>query len=413
MKKFIYANQVILIGLLLLTRIVYASPNVSIAFVLDESGSISYSNFQLEKKGFRGALASLPADGTVELSVIGFASNAETIVARALLTSTTFKGIDDALENNPKSGGGTAMDLAITTAATALQASSAPAKVICLATDGQPNDESSTIIAANNAKNSGIILAPIGIGLESGGKTFLDSIASNPPVPNPADFTEFATVVRNVCAGAAQIAAGVTLTPAAVNFGSFTQESLPSVKERREFTLENKSTQTLTITSIAVTGQDSRAFVITELAGKPFDAKQLPFTLNPRSSRAISVVLAPNNLLPSDNSYDASLTVASTDETGANRETTSLLTGSIDTVGLKVDVIDANGLITEVTNTSNLTKAGFDLIESDINALGDPGNARRVGFVADGNARILLRVQTTAQKEIEFSIPNHIDATLA
>jgi pimeloyl-ACP methyl ester carboxylesterase len=219
-------------------------------------------------------------------------------------------------------------------------------------------------------------------------------------------------VVRNVCVGATQTAAGITLTPAAINFGSFTQESLPGINERRELILENKSTQTLTITNIALTGQDSGAFRITELAGKPFDATLLPFSLSPRSSRKITVEFAPNNLLPSDGSFDASLTISSTDEEGANAETTGLLVASIEAIGLEIDVIDAGRLVTEVTDTSNLTQAGHDLAESDISVLGDPGNARRIGFVADGNARLLLRVQTTVQKEIEFSIPSHIGATL-
>jgi uncharacterized protein YegL len=176
MKKLFCAIRLLLIALMLQMQTVWASPNVSVALVLDESGSISSSNFQLETQGFRGALASLPADGSVEISVIGFASSANTLVTRALLTSSNFTAIDDALANNPKSGGGTAMDLAITTAATILQASTASSKVICLATDGYPNSESATITAAINAKNSGIILAPIGIGLGSSGKTFLDSI---------------------------------------------------------------------------------------------------------------------------------------------------------------------------------------------------------------------------------------------
>ena len=63
------------------------------------------------------------------------------------------------------------MSAAINAAATLLDSSTATAKVICLATDGFPNSQSATRTAATNAKDTGITLAPIGIGLNSTGQT--------------------------------------------------------------------------------------------------------------------------------------------------------------------------------------------------------------------------------------------------
>ena len=121
----------------------------------------------METEGFRGALSSLPLDGSVEVSIVGFSSSVSTIVDKVELTAASLSSIDTALANNPKDSGGTNMAGAIQRSTSLLLGSSAPTQVIILATDGSPNNSSNATMAANDAKNSGILLAPIGIGLSN------------------------------------------------------------------------------------------------------------------------------------------------------------------------------------------------------------------------------------------------------
>ena len=175
------------------------SVSTSVVFVLDESGSISAANFVLETQGFRNALSYLATDGSIQVSVLGFASSTEIIVEREVLTTSNYLDIDAALENNPQAGGGTYMSGAINQASSILNNSFASSRIICMATDGYPNSTNATVTAAESAKDSGIILIMIGIGLDTSGKLFLDSIASNAPVPNPSNFEEFGEVVADIC----------------------------------------------------------------------------------------------------------------------------------------------------------------------------------------------------------------------
>lgn len=381
-------------------------PTVSISFVLDESGSISSSEFQLETDGFLNALDRLPADGSLEISIVDFATNASVVLAPTELTASSYPTIEAALSDNPKSGGSTYIGEAINTAVSQLSASVAESKVICLATDGAPSDSTAAIAAADVAKAAGIIVAPVGIALNSGGITFLDSIASNPPVANPADFEEFGTVVTNVCAGVAEANAGLRLAPTSVNFGTFTSEEIGVVSRTDVLLLENRSTLPITVNTVQVAGDEGPSFVIHSIKDVPFD-EFVGFILEPRESVPVEVAFVPN-ATPADSSFDARLEVYGSSDTGDVGAEAPLL-AEIGPVSLSVEILDGShyrSLITEFNDDTGVAQNnGAPLTEAQIAEFSFLSEARRTGYVADGAAKLLLRVQTNTRRDVHVSVP--------
>ena len=178
-----------------------AVPDVSVVFVLDESGSMSGNDFLLETQGFSDSLNNLPLNGSVEISAIGFDSKIDLLFERISLDSTSkLTEVQSYLKNNTQGRGGTLTSKAIDAASALLLLSSASSKIICLATDGGPNNANAAKVSADSSKSQGIILSTIGVGV-SVGKDFLDSIDSNPPAAIATDFSTFLTVVKTDCIG--------------------------------------------------------------------------------------------------------------------------------------------------------------------------------------------------------------------
>jgi pimeloyl-ACP methyl ester carboxylesterase len=402
--KLLYSILTAFLLALFLNNQAYAQANVSVAFVLDESGSINRDDFELETQGFINALSTLPANGNIEISIIGFSDSADVLTGagNVLLTSDGSNTLQQALSNNGKygkSGGGTDMTKAIETASQVLLNSSAPSKIICLATDGEPNNESSTTAAAASAKGAGIILAPIGVGLYSSGKTFLDSIASNPPVPNPADFNEFGTVVQNVCVGVVQSALNLELTPKPVDFGVLGPKT--AVVDVCEYTetvgLINLSNNTAQITNVSINGPDKDQFKLVTIAGETAETLKFPFTV-PRlsNSTTIEVKLLPTQTTPADGSYDAELIVSAVDENSVSADIKTSLVAKYDPeIAGCLNVIDASPTITKMTdNGIPLNGIGNQIQELDIEQALQNKSLARSGLVADGNARLFITVKT-------------------
>lgn len=402
-----------------------AAPSVSVVFVMDESGSVSSSNFLLEKQGFINALNSVPTDGGVEVSAIGFASSSSVLVNPTVLTSSSLASVKTALENNSQSGGSTAMDSAINTAANLLANSTAPSKIICLATDGYPNSASATTVAANNAKALSINLAPIGIGMDSYGRTFLDSIASNPPVPAPTNFTEFATVVKNDCIGAIKSALNIQMTPDVVDFGTFNATTIASdiqvCGSAESISVTNKSNQPATLSKIEFTGQDATAYELVSLMGVAADKLSFPITLTPGVSATAKIKL--NYLFdPVDGSYDAVLKVTAKDSQGIEGSFSTTLvakvSGSADSC-LAMKVIDASPLVSSISDTGEPLKKDKSAVgEIDVSLAlqnDSKGDLERKGLVADGNSRLLLVAKTrktSGKVRFEITKPNLTEARL-
>jgi hypothetical protein len=83
---------------------------IQLGFILDESGSIGSGNWTTITNGLSSAVNAIPVGGTdqYEISVVGFASGASTIVNRVLLTDATVRStVASTIASASYSGGGT------------------------------------------------------------------------------------------------------------------------------------------------------------------------------------------------------------------------------------------------------------------------------------------------------------------
>ncbi len=153
----------------------WAVPVTQLGFALDASGSVSSSNYNLLRSGLNAALAGLPVDGTIEITVLSYSSGNLTVVAPTILTAATLPTIQAAITSHSKSGGGTNTGGAIS-GLTALMTGSAnfadagTKSIINLATDGFPNSQAAAVTAAAAAAVAGIdalSIEAIGSGVSS------------------------------------------------------------------------------------------------------------------------------------------------------------------------------------------------------------------------------------------------------
>ena len=134
----------------------YAAPlTTQLGFLIDDSGSISSSNFNTMKQGYAAALAALPVDGSIEVTVYKFSTNAVQVVAPVVLSSqAALNTVVAAINAMTQSGGSTATAAGITAISNAMIGSTKFNKnlnsMINIATDGQPN------IPSNNADQAAI-----------------------------------------------------------------------------------------------------------------------------------------------------------------------------------------------------------------------------------------------------------------
>ena len=154
--------QTLIAAALAWTGVAKAAPIIELALVIDVSGSISASDFSLQKQAYVNALSNasiLPANGTVAIGVYQFAS---TVITR--LTPLTISTAADrttliaAINAITDTGGGTAIGDAITVASNDLlgNAITSQRQIIDVSTDGQSNVGSNDVTAATNAVAAGI-----------------------------------------------------------------------------------------------------------------------------------------------------------------------------------------------------------------------------------------------------------------
>lgn len=141
-----------------------------LVFALDGSGSISASDWLLQLEGIAGALedpAIIPRDGSAAIGVVQFASySREEIPLTVIDSESTALALAADVRSIPQMRGGTCMSCGIDTARDMLVPGTSGAKqVICLSTDGRPNDPTATINAANAAVAAGVDeISAIGVG---------------------------------------------------------------------------------------------------------------------------------------------------------------------------------------------------------------------------------------------------------
>ncbi len=143
----------------------HAAPTTQLGFLIDASGSIGSGNFDTMRSGYAAALAALPTDGSIEITVYTFASGTAQVVAPTVVTAATLPTVIASINAMVYTGGSTATAAGITAISNAMLASSQYSSglrsIVNIATDGQPNDGSSNpannaITAATNARNNGI-----------------------------------------------------------------------------------------------------------------------------------------------------------------------------------------------------------------------------------------------------------------
>lgn len=166
----------------------HAAVTTQLGFLVDASGSISPSNFTTMKNGYLAAINALPTDGSIEITMVRFASSTTTIVAPTVLNAASKAGILGTISAMTQPGGTTATGAGITAISTLMLGSINYAadlrSIINLATDGQPNDgtaspQQTAINAATAARNGGIdALTAEFVGGGSGGEALRDIVFS-------------------------------------------------------------------------------------------------------------------------------------------------------------------------------------------------------------------------------------------
>ena len=131
---------------------------IQLAMLLDSSGSIGSTDFGVMTEGLATAVENpdcVPQDGTIELTVVRFASSASVVVGPVVITADNAASVAQQIRDIAYTGGSTCMSCAFDTAATALAASpyfSASLKqAINLVTDGWPNNATLAETARDNA----------------------------------------------------------------------------------------------------------------------------------------------------------------------------------------------------------------------------------------------------------------------
>ena len=141
-----------------------AAAAIQICFAVDASASIDDHEFTLEKEGIASALEGLiPQDGSVEVTVIAFATSAQTKVLPTVIDgSSTANAVAAAIRSIDRAGIGTLTDIAeaieLCTAELTGSASfaSATRQVINLATNGEPTSGGDPQAARDAAIAAGI-----------------------------------------------------------------------------------------------------------------------------------------------------------------------------------------------------------------------------------------------------------------
>lgn len=144
----------------------HAAPvTTQLGFLIDASGSIGSTNFQTMRTGYAAALAALPTDGSIEVTVVTFSSSTTTVVSPTVVTAGSLPGIIAAINGMAYSAGSTATAAGINAIAGLMLGSgnfsTGLSSMINIATDGEPNIGSPTpdqaaINAATSARNRGI-----------------------------------------------------------------------------------------------------------------------------------------------------------------------------------------------------------------------------------------------------------------
>eukprot|EP00178_Gracilaria_changii_P014406 TRINITY_DN40610_c0_g1_i1.p1 TRINITY_DN40610_c0_g1~~TRINITY_DN40610_c0_g1_i1.p1 ORF type:complete len:334 (-),score=43.14 TRINITY_DN40610_c0_g1_i1:457-1458(-) len=191
----IWFTLVLLLGLLRLASSQSSCVPLNVCFAIDESGSISPTEFmqQTEALVAIAELLTTFAPGST-LSAVGFSTSAELVQA----PTTDINGIFiPAIEANPQIGSSTSSGSGLLLCQTQLAGASDP-RIIVLLTDGVDNETPFGTAVAPDIQNDGITIATVGVG-DGINTADLQTIASSPDLFTFVDdFSVFLQSVEDI-----------------------------------------------------------------------------------------------------------------------------------------------------------------------------------------------------------------------
>jgi hypothetical protein len=168
----------------------HAAVTTQLGFIWDESGSLSNAEFLLMKNGYLAALNALPTDGSIELTIVTYATGATVLVDRVVFTAATKASVVNAVQANTQAATATATGAAISLATQRMITSSnynpSLRSIINLATDGianvgSPDGQSRLQWPPTAARNAGIdALTAEFVGTAAGGAEALRDVVFSP-----------------------------------------------------------------------------------------------------------------------------------------------------------------------------------------------------------------------------------------
>ena len=137
-----------------------AAVTTQLGFLVDASGSIGSTNFQTMRDGYAAALAGLPTDGSIEVTIYTFASGTTQVVAPTIVTGASLAGIISAVNAMAYPGNTTNTSAGIDAITRAMigstNYSAGLSSIINIATDGVPDSQAAALASAQASKAAGI-----------------------------------------------------------------------------------------------------------------------------------------------------------------------------------------------------------------------------------------------------------------
>jgi hypothetical protein len=146
------------VALTSVTGSVASAASIDLGFALDESGSVSTSDFNLSKQGLANALGKIPTSGANQyrISVVAFNSTARTIISPTVVTAGNLASLQSTVSNVTKFSGGTDIAESIDLLRTNfVDAGLGDESYLNVSTDGG-SSVTAIVTAAENAQAAGI-----------------------------------------------------------------------------------------------------------------------------------------------------------------------------------------------------------------------------------------------------------------
>lgn len=169
-----------------------------LGFAIDGSGSINPTEFNTQRTGLANAFGALPTDGSVELTLVQFASSAQLEIAPTVITAGNLASVQAQVNSIIQTGGGTVPGNAVDLLTAQMTGSAnfnggSVDSIINLSTDGGfflP----SAITSAENSKAAGIdALTAEAIGPGASTSNLLSMVYNPSSNPNDGSATLLAT----------------------------------------------------------------------------------------------------------------------------------------------------------------------------------------------------------------------------